>query len=140
MRGPIAAMAISLDLARAHRVKPYGDLLAVFTWVNDERAIVLLPAHRRKSAWFIVCDSALYKYDDAAYLARMSYEACRTLGMEATPRNAVKIGEIIMAEIPDIIRMPLMQPPEKLAPVIGEAKIFADGRLVGGEEVRAEAN
>ena len=37
-------MPVSLDLRKAHKVRRHGDLLAIYTWVNDERALVLLPA------------------------------------------------------------------------------------------------
>jgi len=30
--------------ASAHKVRRHGDLLAIYTWVNDARALVLLPA------------------------------------------------------------------------------------------------
>ena len=43
-------MPVSLDLRKAHKVGRHGDLLAIYTWVNDERALVLLPARRKNAA------------------------------------------------------------------------------------------
>jgi hypothetical protein len=30
-------MPVSLDLRKAHKVRRHGDLLAIYTWVNDAR-------------------------------------------------------------------------------------------------------
>jgi hypothetical protein len=42
--------ACILDLGKSHKVRRHGDLLAIYTWVNDERALVLLPALRENAA------------------------------------------------------------------------------------------
>jgi hypothetical protein len=39
-------MPVSLDLRKAYKVRRHGDLLAIYTWVNDERALVLLRGKR----------------------------------------------------------------------------------------------
>ena len=43
-------MPVSLDLRKAYKVRRHGDLLAIYTWVNDERALVLLRALGRNAA------------------------------------------------------------------------------------------
>ncbi|NDH35786.1 MAG: hypothetical protein EBX67_10025 [Betaproteobacteria bacterium] len=55
-------MPVSIDLRKAQKVRRHGDFLAIYTWVNDERALVLLPAHRKAAAWFVVCESAAFRY------------------------------------------------------------------------------
>ncbi|MBM3380220.1 MAG: hypothetical protein FJY39_10870, partial [Betaproteobacteria bacterium] len=43
-----------------HRTRRHGDLLAVYTWLGEERALVLIPALRRGAAWFVVAESAAF--------------------------------------------------------------------------------
>ena len=70
-------MSVQLDPRKAHKAHIVGDILVILTWVNDERALVLMPAHRAQgSPWFIICESAAYKYDNPNYLARQSAQAC----------------------------------------------------------------
>lgn len=134
-------MAISLDLAKAYRHKQYGDLLAVLTWVNNERALVVLPAFRKAAGWFVLEEPAAYKYLDPSYLASSAARACQVMGIEATPRNCVKVGEIIMDQMEDLIRMP-DEPDErkKVGAAIGEARLYAEGELMHGEDVRLPVN
>ena len=75
-------MPVSLDTRKAHLVRQHGDLMAVYTWVNDERAMVLIPARRPGAPWYIVMESAAFRYDDTAYLARQCVKACDVLGIE----------------------------------------------------------
>ena len=75
-------MPATLDPRKAYTTRQHGDLVVVFTWVNDERAMVLLPAFRPGAPWYIVCDSTAWRYDDPAYLARQCVTACYVLGIE----------------------------------------------------------
>ena len=74
-------LAISLDPRKAHQTRLHGDILAIYTWVNDERAMVPIPALRAPGfPWFIVCESA----DGSTtthYLARQAAKAAEVLGM-----------------------------------------------------------
>ena len=36
-------MAATLDPRKAHLVRYHGEIMALYTWINDERAIVLSP-------------------------------------------------------------------------------------------------
>jgi hypothetical protein len=120
-------------------VRRHGDILAIYTWVNDERALVLMPARRAQGApWFIVCESAAYKYDDASYLARQASQAARVLGMDETTSTWYRIANIIIEGLPDLIRMPTAPIPELQRHAIGEMKLMADGKLVTGQEIREE--
>lgn len=132
-------MGVQLDPRKAHKAFIIGDILAILTWVNDERALVLMPAHRAQgSPWFIVCESAAYKYDNPQYLARQAANAARVMGMEETTRTWVRVADIIMNYLPDLIRMPAAPEPEKMAHAIGEMKLMADGQLIKGEEIRLD--
>ena len=132
-------MSVQLDPRKAHQSFIKGDILAILTWVNDERALVLMPAHRAQGApWFIVCESAAYKYDDPHYLAHQSVTAARVLGMDETTSTWSRIADIIMNYLPDLIRMPSAPPAEKMSAAVGEMKLMADGQLLHGEEIRLE--
>lgn len=130
-------MGVSLDLAKAAFSRLHGDILAIYTWVNDERALVLLPANRSSgSPWYIVCESAAYKYDDPHYLARQAAKAAEVLGMAESQSTWVRIATIIIDGLPDLIRMPPAPHPEKSNAVFGQMTMREDGRLIAGEEIR----
>lgn len=131
-------MPAKIDLSKAHLVRRHGDITAVYTWVNDERAIVLIPIHRKLASWYIVCESAAYRYDEPEYLARQAAVAADVLGMEPSPNNWVRIASIIHDGLPDLIRMPPAPEPELTKATYGELKVMQDGKLVGGEEIRLE--
>jgi hypothetical protein len=131
-------MGAKLDLNKAHLTRQHGDILAVYTWVNDERALVLIPAYRKGAAWYIVCESAAYQYDNPEYLARQSAKAAEVLGMEPSSNNWVRIATIIHDGLPDLIEMPSVPEPVLMRATVGEMRMFENGRLIAGEEIRME--
>ena len=131
-------MPASLDLRRAHLHRRHGDLLAVFTWVNDERAMVLLPAFRPGAPWYIVMESAAFKYDDPAYLARQCVTACEVLGIEPSRANWVRVAGIIHDGLPDLIRMPSAPPTEFHRGSFGAMTLRADGQVLAQQDIRIE--
>lgn len=88
-------MPACIDLRKAHLHRQHGDLLAVYTWINAERALVLIPAYRPKAPWYVAMESAAYLYDDPAYLAKACVKACEVLGIEpiATPEVAEQLHQ-----------------------------------------------
>lgn len=131
-------MSAVIDPKKAHLCRLHGDILAIYTWVNDERALVLLPAHRRPgSPWFIVCESAAWKYDDTRYLARQSAKAAEVLGMDETESTWIRIATIIHEGIPDLVKMP-SAPERDLGAVRGQLVLRIDGKEVSGQDVRFE--
>lgn len=129
-------MGASLDLNKAHLSRQHGDLLAVYTWVNDERAMVLIPAYRKGSAWYIVCESAAYKYDNPRYLADQCRKAAEVLGMEPSPNNWFKLANIIHEGLPDLIEMPSEVDAQLSRATYGEMQLRENGKLIAGEEIR----
>ena len=130
-------MPVSLDLRKAHKARRHGDLLAIYTWVNDERALVLLPAHRKAAAWFVVCESAAFRYDDPSVLAAQCVKACEVLGLEPSKQNWVRIASIIHEGLADLIRMPSAPVPE-VGPSLGEIQLRVDGDLIAQTEIRQQ--
>ena len=99
-------MPACIDLRKAHLHRQHGDLLAVYTWINAERALVLIPAYRSKSPWYVLMESAAYKYDDPKYLASQCKVACDVLGIEPNKANWVRVATILNEGLPDLYRMP----------------------------------
>lgn len=131
-------MGATLDLEKAHLTRHIGDLIVVYTWVNDERAMILVPAFRKNTAWYIVCESAAYKYDNPHYLANQCRKAAEVLGMEPSPNNWYKLARVIHEGLPDLVEMPSAPDVALARASIGEMKLLEDGRLVAGQEIRPE--
>ena len=131
-------LGVSLDLRKAAFHRLHGDILAVYTWVNEERALVLLPAHRSPgSPWYIVCESSAWKYDDPGYLAKQSAKAASVLGMDETQSTWLRIATIIHEGLPDLIRMPPAPEPELGAPR-GSLTLLEDNKIIAKEDIRFE--
>lgn len=131
-------MGISLDLEKAHLHRQIGDMVVIYTWVNDERAMVLIPAFRKNSAWYIVCESAAYKYDNMRYLAEQCRKAAEVLGMEPSPNNWYKLATLIHDGLPELCAMPSAPDPKLMRGAIGEMKLLENGKLIAGQEIRLE--
>lgn len=131
-------MAITLDTKKAHLTRRHGDVYAIYTWVNDTRALILLPAERPGAPWFIVMEPDSWVYDDPHELKARSMKACEVLGMEPSRPNWFRIAKIIHDGLPDLIRMPSAPPAERLDAAIGHTILREDGKEVGGELIQPE--
>jgi hypothetical protein len=142
-------MPVSIDLRKAWRHQRHGDLLVVMTWVNDERAIVLLPAIRRDAGWYIVQESAAFKWgidhfdqdikrDAMEHALAQSYIACTMLGLEPSKMNRAKVIAVITGWVPDLIRMPTSPDPEYKPGSFGQMILSADGKPIAAEPLRHE--
>jgi len=130
---------LSLDLNKAHLHRQLGDLVVIYTWADDERAMILIPAYRKGAAWYIIKDSAAYKYDNQRYLAHQCRIAAEVLGMEPSPNNWMKLATVILDGLPDLLEMPSAPDQDLMRATLGEMRMYADGKLIGGEEVRLTA-
>lgn len=136
-------MGASIDLRRAHLHRNYGDLVAVWSWLNEERALFLIPRFRKGAPWFVVLEPAAHEWDDRdprlimLVIAR-AVKACDVLGFEPTPANARRIIRIVNDAIPELVAMPHRQEPEKLPGSHGSMILLENGREVGGEEIRLD--
>lgn len=131
-------MPVSLDTRKAHLVRQHGDLMAVYTWVNDERAMVLIPARRPGAPWYIVMESAAYRHYNQADLATQCVKAREVLGIEPSRPNWVPVSTIIYEGRPDIVRMRSATPAEQHEASFGRMELRADGDLVNEAEVRLD--
>lgn len=142
-------MPVSLDLRKAWRHQRHGDMVAVLSWVNDERAIVLMPALRRNTGWYIVLESAAFKWgvdhpdfsiarEARSHAARQSEIACDMMNLEPSKMNRAKVITIITGWLPDLVAMPSAPPPEFKSGSYGAMVLSADGKPIGGEDLREE--
>lgn len=131
-------MPATLDLSRAHLWRQHGDLLAVYTWMDDERALILIPAFRKGAPWYVVKESAAFKYDDVGYLAQQSAKACDVLGIEPSRPNWSRVATIIHEGLPDLVRMPSAPLPERMRSGIGQMVVREDGKVVAGQDIRLD--
>lgn len=142
-------MGVSLDLRKAWKHQMHGDLVVVLTWVNDERSLVLLPAIRRDAGWYVLAESAAFKWgvdhpDRAIRLPAMQHAmqqaqiACKMLGIEPSRVAVARIISIITGWIPDLYRMPSAPMPEYKPGAYGQMILSADGKPIAGEDLREE--
>lgn len=132
-------MAVRLDPRKAHKAHIVGDILVILSWVNDERAMILMPARRAHgSPWFVLCESAAYQYDDPRYLARQAAKAAEVLGMDETTSAAYRIADVILNYLPDLIRMPATPDTECMDAAIGSMMLKADGQTVAQQDIRLD--
>lgn len=136
-------MPATIDTRKAHLTRQHGDITAIFTWVNDERAMVMVPTFRAGAPWFIVMESAAFTWDDensrnVPEVVRKSMKACEVLGIEPTPTNCRRIAGIVIDALPDLIRMPSSPPKEYHRASFGHMELRADGQALAGEDIRVE--
>lgn len=137
-------MPVSLDLRRAHLVRLHGDVTAVYTWVNDTRALVLVASYRGGSAtrpgapWYVILESNAHAYDDPIQLARTAHKAASVLGLDDSSATWAKIATIIHEGLPDLVRMPAAPPAEFERGSFGHMTLKADGQAIAGQDIRIE--
>jgi len=134
---------VSIDLRKAHQHRRYGDILAVWSWLNDERALFLIPAVRSRAPWFVVLEPAAHEWDDHSatnirLLAHRAMKACEVLGLEENPANARRIVRIVNDALPELVRMPSRQPNDFRPASYGQILLRADGVPIAAEEIRYE--
>ena len=128
-------MPATLDPRKAYVTRQHGDLVVVFTWFNDERAMVLLPVYRPGAPWYIVCDSTAWRYDDPAYLARQFVTACDVLGIELNRPNWVRVSGSIDDGLPDLVKVPTASPAEFDRGSFGDMTLRANGHVLARQDI-----
>ena len=129
-------MGVSVDTRKAFLVRQHGDITAIYTWMDEDRVLILVPTFRKGAPWYCIKESAAYKYDDDLYLANQAKLAADILGMGDERSAWVRIGTIILEGLPDLIEMPSAPAPELSRDAIGQVLVRADGEVIGGEDIR----
>jgi hypothetical protein len=96
-------MPVTLDLCKAHATRQHGDLLVIFTWINDERAMVLVPAYRPGAPWYVVAESASFRCDDPKVVPAQCIKAREVLGIKPRKETWVMARGIFVGscQVPD---------------------------------------
>lgn len=142
-------MAVTLDLRKAFKHQRHGDLFVILTWVNDERALVLAPSLRPRAGWYIVQESAAYRWgvdhpdgyvrrEAMAHAVNQSHIACDMLGLEPSRMNRAKVISVITGWIPDLCRMPASPPVSFKPGAFGQMIMSADGKPFASQDMREE--
>lgn len=137
-------MSVSIDTAKAHLTRVHGDVTAIYTWVNDERALVLAATYRAGNPFlpgaplYIVLEKNAHAYDDPIQLAHTAKKASEVLGLDASTVAWVKLATIIHEGLPDLVRMPHSPDKELLRGSYGSAILSADGVPISSQDVRIE--
>lgn len=136
-------MAAEINTRNAHLVRTHRDITAIYSYINDERALILTATHRPGAPWYCVLESAAYSWDDEdprniAAVVQKAMKACEVLGLEPTAQNARRIAEIVIDGLPDLIRMPSAKEKEMRNQSFGRLQLKADGKVIAEEEIRVE--
>ena len=136
-------MGVSLDIRKAHSAHRYGDLNIVLSWINDTRAMFIIPVHRTNAPWFIIQETAAFEWSDQdaenlVHLPARAYKACEVLGIEPSKSNCFRIISMVNDRMQDFLRMPSAQPPEKTAGTYGTMTLKGDGQVIRQEPIQFE--
>lgn len=140
-------MGVSIDLRKAHSSRIHGDIVAVLTWINDSRALALIPGVRKDAGWYIVDDSAAWKWNlnavdpierrqALAHADAQARIACSMLGIEPNKQNRARIINIVVDTLIELVRMPSAPPPEYLRGTVGQMILREGGKQLAGEDIR----
>lgn len=136
-------MGVSIDLRKAHSAHQYGDLNLVLSWINEERAMFIIPAFRKGAPWFIIMEKAAFEWNDQdkenlIYLPARAYKACEVLGIEPSKPNVFRIISMVNDRMQDFVRMPSSPPLEKLMGSHGAMTLKADGKVIAKDDIRLD--
>ena len=136
-------MGVSLDLRKAHASHYRGDLCVVLSWINDLRALFLIPATRKTAAWYVIEEPAahFWRDDDPANIrnaAEKSKKACEVLGLEPSVMNQTRIIALVNDYIPDLLRMPSAPPAKLINKNFGHMTMREAGKVLASQDLRLE--
>lgn len=136
-------MGVSLDLRKAHSFHYRGDLVVVLSWINDLRAMFIIPRHRKGAPWYVIEEPAahFWRDDEPANIrnaAIKSVKACEVLGMEPSPMNQTKIIALVNDFIPDLLRMPSAPPARYINKDFGHMTMREGGKVLASQALLLE--
>ena len=126
-------MGITINTSKAHKWRADGEVTQLLTWINDERAMLLVPTYRKGGPWYVLMESAAYECLTPAGLARKAIKAAEVLGLESA---AAHIGGMIESWLDDLVTMPSAPETELSKATYGQLIARADGQVIGGDELR----
>lgn len=130
-------MPACIDTTKAHLHRTHGDLTAIYTWMNEERCLVILPHARAKPPAFVLMESNAHRYDEPNYLKESAVRACEFLGLNVA-MNWFRVAKIIHDGLPDLIAMPSEPSWERKKREYGEMVVMQEGQEVHREALVIE--
>ncbi len=136
-------MGVSLDLRKAHAFHYRGDLCVVLSWINDVRALFLIPAVRKTASWYVIEEPAAHFWRDdepsnIRNAAMKSKKACEVLGLEPSVMNQTKIIALVNDFIPDLLRMPSSPPAKYINRDFGSMTMREGGKVLAQQAIQLE--
>ena len=127
-------MSVMLGGPKSRGQRCIGDVVCSFQYVNEEPAMVLFPRHTKRGGAYVICLSAAYKYTDEKYLLSQAITASEVMGMGTGKSTVLRIAEVIVSGLQDMIEM--KPEPEDEKPSLGEGALIVDGKTISEFEVR----
>lgn len=144
-------MGITLDTAKAWKTFSRGEIKVVLTWMNDQRALILIrPGVDQKSvSWYVVPEpnAHLWGVDHPSPLVReparrhafsAAFTVCEALKLSPNAQNRARVVGIVADCIDDLVRMPSAPEPELAKAAYGSMVLKADGKPIAGDDMRDE--
>lgn len=115
----------------------------VLSWINDLRALFIIPRHRKGAPWYVIEEPAahFWRDDEPANIgnaAKKSMKACEVLGLEPNLSNSTKIIALVNDFLPDLLRMPSAPPPKFLTQNFGHMTMREGGKVLASQDIQLE--
>lgn len=125
----------------AWKVKPCGEIVVAFHWVNKEPSLCLYPARKRLGGGvFVIQLNMAHAYADrSGYPTKGAIGRCMTaakvMGMEGSKDTVYNILTAVLDNLEDLIRMPPEIQKQDKTPALGVATLYAKGEKVTEGEI-----
>jgi hypothetical protein len=136
-------MSLSIDTTKAYLSRVHGEVTAIYTWINDKRAMVLAATYRPGNPFvpgapiYVLFEENAHAYAEPQQLHDTANKAAEVLGLGGMAWY--KIANIIIEGLPDLIEMPSApQEKEYFKGSYGQMILSADGKPIAADEIRME--
>jgi len=125
----------------AWKVKPCGEIVVAFHWVNKEPSMCLYPARKRLgSAVFVIPLSLAHAYADRnGYPTKGAIAQCinaaRVMAMEPLKDTVHNILTAVLDNLEDLVRMPPEFHEKDKSPALGVATLYSKGERIAEGEI-----
>jgi hypothetical protein len=141
--GASARPMVCLGGETAHRIRVTGDIVSSYQWVSGEPAMVLFPRERKMGGGaYVICLSSAHNYAEQAYLVSGALTAATIMGMDQTKATVMRIADVILDGLEDLVRMPPEPPKGMKLPGVddrtAEVSLKVDGETVLEKQVEID--
>jgi len=125
----------------AWKVKPCGEIVVAFHWVNKEPSLCIYPARKRPGSSVFVIPLGLahayanrHGYPPDGAIARCMV-AAQVMAMEPSKDTVHNILTAILDNLEDLVRMPPEAPQRDKTPALGVATLYSGGSKIAESEI-----